>query len=68
MTNSDPVVDKALYEKALEAAVFYKRGFHELQAESQEWQHKFIAQTKILRRQREIIRDLEAKLGIDDEL
>jgi len=78
MTNSNEMTPtKALevfeelqtrYEQAVDHAVAYKRMYHELQDMLIAEQELTLKQRCIMKRQREIIRKLEASLGIDQDL
>lgn len=49
-------------------AIKFKALFHDAQDTVNEWQDKCIAKDAVIKRQREIIRQLEIRCGIDQEL
>ena len=56
------------FKNIVDVAVNYKNMFHEMQQELWDQQDRYTKQTALLKRQREIIRKLEAQLDISDEL
>jgi hypothetical protein len=70
MISEAEAVARALHsiETALDHAVAYKQLFHSMQDEMHQWQDKCIAQKAIMKKQRQIIRNLEDRLGVDQDL
>lgn len=80
MTNSDDVMramEKLLvdvadfrqrYDQAVNAAVVYKRMYHEMQDSYVAALDELATRGNIIKAQREIIGRLEKRLGIDDDL
>lgn len=72
MSNRPDLIDSDGYKRMAGAmakhAEDYKRMFHDMQEAFWEAEKRMAAQRRIMAKQREVIRRLEQRLGIDQEL